>query len=139
MEVDACEISPSLAALSLLSHAPPKPWELRVQREDDRQAVIDCLALAALVPGPSEPWRQMGSIIECSIDKLRPPQQQISAGWKWCRGRRKTGLHLYTSSSWEVSRASYSRLSFKHKQPEPWNWRRLQCYLVSWSLSSINN
>lgn len=50
--------------------------------------MIDGLAFtAASVPGgPLSCRRQMGSIIECSVDKLRPPHQQISSGWGDMRG-----------------------------------------------------
>lgn len=68
--------------------------------------VIDGLAFAASVPGLSEQRRQMGSIIECSVDKLRPPHPQISAGWEGRRGREASppSAHLASCSSWEVSR-----------------------------------
>lgn len=59
--------------------------------------MIDGLAFtAASVPGPPELQRQMGSIIECSVDKLRPPHWQISSGWGDTRGGGRAALHLYT-------------------------------------------
>ena len=92
-------------------------------------AVINCLAFpAASVPGPPELRRQMGSIIECSIDKLQPPHQQISAGL----GDAEVGeaiapsVHLASGSSREVSMAPHSHLSFNHRQPGPQSWRRPQ-------------
>lgn len=70
------------------------PGNRHFQQEASRQAATNGLALAALVPGPPELWRPRGSIIECSIHKLRPPQQPIGVG----QGNREweAGLHLYT-------------------------------------------
>lgn len=83
--------------------------------------VIDGLAFAASVPGLPELRRQMGSIIECSVDKLRPPHPQISAGWEGRRGREASppSAHLASCSSWEVSRAPHSHLSLNHRQAGP--------------------
>ena len=71
--------------------------------------MIDGLAFtAASVPGPPELRRQMGSIIECSVDKLRPPHQQISSGWGDMRGGGGSApsVHLAPESSpWEGSMA----------------------------------
>lgn len=61
--------------------------------------MIDGLAFAASVPGPPELRRQMGSIIECSVDKLRLPHRQISAGWKGCRGREASAPSVHLASA----------------------------------------
>lgn len=79
--------------------------------------VIDGLDFAASASGPPELRRQMGSVIECSVDKLRPPRRQISAGWEGCRGREASppSAHLASCSSWEGSPAPHSHLSFNRR------------------------
>lgn len=85
----ACKLPPTSLPLSSASFPCPclTPGSRHLQQEASRQAVTNGLALAALVPGPPELWRQRGSIIECSTDKPRPSQQQISAG----QGQQKVG------------------------------------------------
>lgn len=91
------------------------PGSRHLQQEASRQAATNGLALAALVPGPPELWRQRGSIIECSIDKPWPPQQQISAGQGQQRvGGRPPSVHTASSFPEKLDRSIY--LSIIHNQ-----------------------
>ena len=106
--------------------------------------MIDGLAFtAASVPGPPELRRQMGSIIECSVDKLRPPHWQISAGWGDARGGgggSTPSVHLAPESS--SGEGSTALTPASHLITDNQDLRAagdLSIYLVFQSLNSINN
>ena len=106
--------------------------------------MIDDLAFtAASVPGPPELRRQMGSIIECSVDKLRPPHRQISSGLGDMRGGgagSTPSVHLAPeSSSWEGSMALAPASHLITDNQDLRAAGDLSVYLVFQSLNSINN
>lgn len=95
------KLPPPSLSLSFASFPSPclTPGSRHLQQEAKRQAATNGLALAALVPGPPELWRQRGS-----------------RGWE-------VSLHLYT---WPSVSLGSSLFSLNHTQAELLHGRLLR-------------